>query len=82
VIGLIQVFDDLGVHQGPIEPSMLAGGLGIAMKTTAAGLIIALPAVLGAHGFQLWVERLIHQTEHAMNMHNLELEGICTKAIQ
>ena len=82
VIGLIQVFDELGVHQGPIEPSMLAGGLGIAMKTTAAGLIIALPAVLGAHGFQRWVERLIHQTEHAMNVHDLELEGICTKAIR
>ena len=81
VIGLIQVFDSLGVHKGPIEPSLLAEGLGIAMKTTAAGLIIALPAVLGAHGFQLWVDKFIQGIEHDMNIHNLTLEGVCTEAL-
>lgn len=81
VIGLIQAFDTLGVHQGPIEPGMLAEGLGIAMKTTAAGLIIAVPAVLGAHGFQLWVDKLIQRIEHTMNLHNLELEGICVESL-
>lgn len=76
VIGLIQVFDSLGGHQGPIDPSMMAEGLGIAMKTTAAGLIIAIPAVLGAHGFQLWVDKLISMTEHGLNVANLSLEGV------
>lgn len=76
VIGLIQVFDSLGGHQGPIDPSMMAEGLGIAMKTTAAGLIIAIPAVLGAHGFQLWVDKLVSMTEQGLNVANLRLEGV------
>lgn len=81
VIGLIQVFETLGDHHGPVEPAMLAEGLGIAMKTTAAGLIIAVPAVLGAHGFQLWVDRLTASTEQALNVNSLQMEGICTKAL-
>jgi len=81
VIGLIQVFDSLGAHQGPIEPSLLAKGLGVAMKTTAGGLIIALPALLGAHGFQMWADRLIQGIEHSINIHNLELDGVCIEAL-
>lgn len=81
VIGLIQVFDTLGLHQGPIEPSMLAEGLGIAMKTTAAGLIIAVPAVLGAHGFQVWIDKLVHSIEHTMNIQNLAIDGVCVEAL-
>lgn len=82
VIGLIQVFDTLGDHRGPIEPAMLAGGLGIAMKTTAAGLVIAVPALLGAHGFQLWVDRLIVRTEYGLNIGNLQIAGVCTEALK
>lgn len=81
VIGLIQVFDDLAAHQGPIEPALLARGLGIAMKTTAAGLIIAMPAVLGAQGFQLWVDRLINHTQHCLNITNLRIDDVCTEAL-
>lgn len=81
VIGLIQVFDSLGTHHGPIEPSMLAEGLGIAMKTTAAGLCIAIPSLLCAHGFQIWGDKLIQATEKIMNIQNLQLDGICTEAL-
>lgn len=81
VIGLIQVFDNLGTHQGPIDPSMLAEGLGIAMKTTAAGLCIAIPALLCAHGFQMWGDKLIQTTEKNMNIQNLKLDGVCTDAL-
>lgn len=76
VIGLIQVFDVIGVHSGPIEPAMLAEGLGMAMKTTAVGLIIAVPAVLGVHGFQLWVDKLVAIAEHGINVDNLKLDGV------
>lgn len=75
VLGLIVVFDGIGEQQGPIQPSMLADGLGIAMRTTAAGLIIAVPALAGAQGFQLWAESLIRGCEHAMNINSLALEG-------
>ena len=76
VVGLIQVFDTLGEQRGPIEPAMLASGLGIAMKTTAAGLIIAVPALVGAHGFNMWVDQLISGTEQFINLQLLKLDGV------
>ncbi|MFT6123501.1 MAG: biopolymer transport protein ExbB [Oleiphilaceae bacterium] len=82
VIGLIQVFDSLAIHHGPIEPSMLADGLGVAMKTTAAGLVIAVPALLGAHGFQIWVDKIVQTIEQKMNLHNLELDGISVELLK
>ena len=76
VLGLIQVFDNLADHRGPIEPSLLADGLGLAMHTTAAGLVIALPALAGAHGFQIWIDKIIHRVEYSMNQMNLLLDGV------
>ncbi|ROS00348.1 outer membrane transport energization protein ExbB [Sinobacterium caligoides] len=76
VLGLIQVFDDLGGHHGPIEPSLLADGLGLAMYTTAAGLLIALPALAGAHLLQIWVDKIIGTTEYAMNKVSLKIDGV------
>ncbi|MBD1391324.1 MotA/TolQ/ExbB proton channel family protein [Neiella sp. HB171785] len=81
VIGLIQVFDTIGEHAGPIEPAMLAEGLGMAMKTTAAGLIIAVPAMLGAHGFQLWVDKLVSRAEYVINISSLKIDGVGTEAL-
>ncbi|MFT7374219.1 MAG: biopolymer transport protein ExbB [Oleiphilaceae bacterium] len=82
VIGLIQVFESLAIHRGPIEPSLLADGLGVAMKTTAAGLVIAVPALLGAHGFQIWVDNIVQTIEQKMNIHNLELDGISLELLK
>jgi biopolymer transport protein ExbB len=76
VLGLIQVFDDLADHRGPIEPSLLADGLGLAMYTTAVGLAIALPALAGAHGFEIWIDRLFHRAEQRMNHMSLMMEGV------
>lgn len=76
VLGLIQVFENLSDHRGPIEPSLLADGLGLAMHTTAVGLIIALPALAGAHGFQIWIDRIIYRVEHGMNQMNLFMDGV------
>ncbi len=76
VLGLIKVFDDLSLVTGAIEPSMLAEGLGLAMHTTAAGLLIALPALAGAHGFLMWIDHIIGNTEHVMNQMNLMIQGI------
>lgn len=81
VLGLISVFDDLAVHEGPISPALLADGLGLAMKTTACGLIIAIPALLGAYLYQLWVDKLIGACEHALNLYSLRCAGLCTAAL-
>ncbi len=76
VLGLIRVFDGLAKHQGPIEPALLADGLGLAMYTTAAGLMIALPALAAAHFFQIWIDKMIRRAEHTMNQANLLILGI------
>ncbi|MCS7063022.1 MAG: MotA/TolQ/ExbB proton channel family protein [Methylacidiphilales bacterium] len=43
VVGMIEAFDKLSM--GRSEPQDLAGGIGVAMLTTAGGLIVAIPAI-------------------------------------
>lgn len=76
VLGLIQMFAEIGLHQGPVTPAQLATGLGLAMNTTAAGLIIALPALTGSHLLMLWSERRLQRFSHVLNQINLWLDGI------
>lgn len=76
VLGLIDMFKGVAASSGNITPNDLADGLGIAMRTTAAGLIIALPAIVSAQLFNLWSEQLITKLEHAMNRVNLWIEGV------
>ena len=52
ILGIISAFNVIALHPGPVSPSLIADGLGEAMLTTAAGLLIALPALLMAHVFQ------------------------------
>ncbi|WP_394203124.1 MotA/TolQ/ExbB proton channel family protein [Shewanella waksmanii] len=75
VLGLIDMFSELGASDGPVTPSQLASGLGLAMNTTAAGLIIAVPAITLAHLFTLWAERRCDKLAHALNLLNLWLDG-------
>ncbi|EGQ9712981.1 MotA/TolQ/ExbB proton channel family protein [Vibrio sp. Vb0937] len=76
VLGLIDMFKGIAVSTGNITPNDLADGLGLAMRTTAAGLIIALPAISGAQIIGLWADRVIAKLEHTLNYVNLWLEGI------
>lgn len=48
VLGMIQAFRDLEMSGGAANASLLAGGIWQALLTTAAGLIVALPAAAGA----------------------------------
>ncbi|MEZ9232168.1 MotA/TolQ/ExbB proton channel family protein [Vibrio amylolyticus] len=76
VLGLIEMFKTLGTSQGSIEPSLLAEGLGLAMSTTAAGLLIALPAITSAQLFAMWADSVLSKIEHGLNHCNLLLEGM------
>ncbi|WP_105902066.1 MotA/TolQ/ExbB proton channel family protein [Vibrio gangliei] len=76
VLGLIDMFKGVAASSGNITPNDLAEGLGLAMRTTAAGLLIALPAIVAAQLYTLWTERILARTEHAMNRINLWLEGV------
>ncbi len=46
VTGMIQSFNDISGSQAMGRPEMLAGGISEALLTTAAGLIVAIPAYL------------------------------------
>jgi biopolymer transport protein ExbB len=76
VLGLIEMFKSISQSQDPVTPSLLADGLGLAMSTTAAGLLIALPAIAGAQLFGLWADRLLDKLTHELNQCNLYLEGV------
>ena len=50
VIGLVQVFREVGINSSvQIDPSLLAGGIWVAMITTVAGLFTAIPSLIFAH---------------------------------
>ncbi|MCL9773872.1 MotA/TolQ/ExbB proton channel family protein [Vibrio methylphosphonaticus] len=76
VLGLIEMFKGIAAASGNVTPNDLAQGLGLAMRTTAAGLMIALPAIAGAQLISLWAERIVAKLEHTLNFVNLWLEGI------
>ncbi|WP_295899040.1 MotA/TolQ/ExbB proton channel family protein [uncultured Vibrio sp.] len=76
VLGLIEMFKALGTSQGSIDPSLLAEGLGLAMSTTAAGLLIALPAITSAQLYAMWANNTLSKIEHGLNHCNLLLEGM------
>lgn len=79
VFGLIDMFKNLAATQGSIEPALLADGLGLAMSTTAAGLLIALPAITGAQLLNMWADSRLATIENGLNHCNLLLEGVCLK---
>lgn len=76
VLGLIDMFAELGQSQGPVTPAQLSAGLGLAMNTTAAGLIIAVPAITAAHLFGIWAQGQCQRAAHVLNQLNLWLAGV------
>lgn len=48
VLGMIQSFQELEMAEGAANASVLAGGIWQALLTTAAGLLVAIPAAIGA----------------------------------
>ena len=48
VLGMVQSFQDLALAQGSANASVLAGGIWLALLTTAAGLLVAIPAAIGS----------------------------------
>ncbi len=57
VIGMIDAFRVLESSGGDVDPAGLAGGIWVALLTTAVGLAVAIPAALLLHWFDGRVER-------------------------
>jgi len=58
VIGMIKVFTVI-TSQGVGDPSVLAGGISVALLTTAAGLTVAIPTLMFYRYFQGKVDDLV-----------------------
>ncbi len=63
VLGMIQSFQELEMAEGAANASVLAGGIWQALLTTAVGLVVAIPAAIGASMFSATVERVAHRIE-------------------
>jgi biopolymer transport protein ExbB len=62
VSGMIRTFNDI-TAQGVGNPQVLAGGISEALVSTAAGLVVAIPAVIGYRFLRSRVEGLVVQME-------------------
>ena len=79
VAGMILAFDSIAAS-GDVEPATVAGGIKVALLTTAAGLTIAIPVNIGYNYFVAKVDRLIidmeESTQKVLNLAwDLESEG-------
>lgn len=57
VLGMIQAFQSLQEAAENVDPSLLAGGIWVALLTTAAGLVVAIPAMIAAVWFEERIEK-------------------------
>ena len=63
VLGMIQAFNDIASAQAMGRPDLLAGGISQALLTTAAGLLVAIPAYLTYMFFLGRTDKLIMEMD-------------------
>lgn len=68
VIGMINAFMVIQSQRGMVEPTMLAGGIWEALLTTAAGLLVAIPALLIYHYLDGRVETIVEEMKYVIAM--------------
>ena len=66
VLGMIQSFQELALADGAANASLLAAGIWQALLTTAAGLVVAIPAAIAATLLSERVERATQRIEAAV----------------
>lgn len=66
VLGMIQSFQELELAQGAANASVLAGGIWQALLTTAAGLLVAIPAAIAAGLFAARIDSAAQAIESAV----------------
>ena len=66
VLGMIEAFEVLRAAESRVDPALLAGGISKALITTAAGLMIAIPASAAASWFESRIERFRVEMEDVL----------------
>lgn len=74
IFGVISAFKVIAARTGPVSPNLIADGLWEAMLTTAAGLLIALPAILAAYLVRYFAEHLLTAVGRELNRLSLAAE--------
>ncbi|MCL6520126.1 MAG: MotA/TolQ/ExbB proton channel family protein [Armatimonadetes bacterium] len=64
VLGIIRAFRDIG-RVGAAGPAVVATGISEALVATAAGLFVAIIAVIAYNAFVIWQRRILHREEIA-----------------
>ena len=64
VAGMILAFESIAA-QGDVDPATVAGGIKVALLTTAAGLTIAIPVNIGYNYFVSRIDKLIVDMEES-----------------
>jgi biopolymer transport protein ExbB len=67
ILGMIEIFMQLHREVGLIGPGSLAGGLGEALFTTAAGIIVAIPAILAHNYFLSRMDEIRRDSDRTMS---------------
>ena len=73
VLGMIAAFQALQEAGASVDPSALAGGIWVALLTTAGGLAIAMPTSLALSWFE-------SRTEADRLMASVAIEAFCTRS--
>ncbi len=68
VMGMIESFQQMEIAGSKVDPSILSGGIWVALITTAMGMAIAIPAVAMHSYFERKVEAIKHQMENAITL--------------
>jgi biopolymer transport protein ExbB len=66
VLGMIVAFQQLEAAGNRVDPSVLSGGIWVALMTTAVGLGVAIPVVAVLNGLERWLERFRHRLQDAV----------------
>jgi len=65
VLGMIRAFNSIAFQPGVVKPIVLAGGVSMALVTTAAGLIVAIPIMAFYFYFRGRVQKIVAAIESA-----------------
>jgi len=63
VTGMIKAFQQIQVHGGVVNPGDLAGGIWEALLTTAAGLVVAIPAFVAYNYLVSRINWVVHDMD-------------------
>jgi biopolymer transport protein ExbB len=78
VMGMIDAFIQIQNLGGQVNPSDLAGGIWVALITTAAGLTVAIPALIAYIGYGRVADKFSHSVDSAVSqiVHKLSRAGL------